>query len=139
MPYRKETLPDGDTKSLRVLCAEDEGPIALLIKQALSRCGHFVECVEDGEDAIARINAQPGFFDLVITDHRMARTTGLFVVRKLRECDFTGRIVVHCSTLGQMDANAYRKLAVDHIFEKPIQSHDLIRVVATFVRPSGAK
>ncbi|HVZ65062.1 MAG TPA: response regulator [Opitutaceae bacterium] len=134
MPYRRETISDGETKALRVLCAEDDPHIALVLKQGLVEVGHFVECVVDGLDAIERVKAQPAFFDLVITDHNMPRSTGLVLVRALRLMGFAGRIIVHASGLRPADEKAYRQLAVDRLFDKPLQSAELMRVVAALRR-----
>lgn len=134
MPYRKESLPKEDSKTLRVLCAEDDPHIATLLKAGLVNAGHFVECVADGNDALERIHAQPDFYDLLITDHRMPRSTGLMLVRAARERGFTGRIIVHCSGLTERDAEAYHALAVDRLFEKPLQSAELLRIVSGFAR-----
>lgn len=130
MPYRKETPPKADSKTLRVLCAEDDPHIATLLKAGLVNAGHFVECVADGSDALERIRAQPDFYDVLITDHRMPRSTGLMLVRHARDHGFTGRVLVHCSGLTERDAAAYRALAVDRLFEKPLQSAELLRIVS---------
>lgn len=134
MPYRRETIAEGDTKVLRVLCAEDDPNIALLLKQGLVAAGHFVECVADGLDAIERVKAEPEFFDLVITDHNMPRSTGLVLVRALRLMKFSGRIIVHAAGLRAADEKEYRQLAVDRVFDKPRQSAELMRVVAALRR-----
>jgi CheY-like chemotaxis protein len=120
--------------ALRVLCAEDDPCIAKLLKIGLDGVGHFVECVANGSDAVERIRAKPDFFDLVITDHRMPNGTGMTLVQALREMAFLRRIFVHSSALGLADKEAYRRLAVDRMVEKPSESGELMRAVAEFVR-----
>lgn len=134
MPYRKETLAHGDETTFRVLCAEDDPHIAVLLKVALKGGGHFVECVPDGLAAIDRVKSQPDFFDLIITDHRMPQSTGLILVRALRQINFPGRIFVHCSGLRPADETEYRRLSVDRLFEKPVHSAELIKVVCALRR-----
>jgi CheY-like chemotaxis protein len=116
-------------KALRVLCAEDDDPIAFLVKSVLEREGHHVERVADGEEALERITADVKFFHLLITDHQMPRRSGLALVSKLRDTAFSGTIVVHSSRLRDAEVEAYRALAVDHILSKPVQLDALLAIV----------
>ncbi len=117
------------SKSLRVLCAEDEPSIADLLALVLRKGGHEVECVENGRAALQWISSDPNYFDLVLTDHEMPFLDGLELVRKLRRLAYAGRIIVHSSQLRDRDAAAYRALNVDHIFTKPVDPTELLKVV----------
>lgn len=139
MPYKKEILSSDRANSLRVLCAEDNPNVAMVIKQCLATAGHFVECAEDGQDATERVLSAPNFYDVVITDHQMPRKNGLEFVRALRAAGYSGRIILHSTPVDERDAKDYRELKVDHVFEKAVQSHALIKLVASFRRnPSKA-
>lgn len=116
-------------KSLRVLCAEDDVHLAELLKRALERAGHLVECAADGQHALERLTAELKFFDVLITDHRMPRLSGLKLVERIRQTDFSGKIIVHSSHLPEFDATAYLAFAVDHIFTKPTQFMELLEAV----------
>lgn len=141
MPYRKEKR-DGvaaDKKSLRVLCAEDNQPLAFLLKYSLQQAGHFVECVEDGQTALERLQEDIGFFDLLITDHRMPRLPGLRLVEAIRATEYRGKIIVHSSLLRPEEIRDYRALAVDCIFDKPLQTAALLHVVRAMEKDFAAK
>lgn len=114
---------------LRVLCAEDDEHVALMLKYALEQDGHQVELVADGKEAFARITSDLGYFDMLVTDHEMPTLSGLELVEKLRGTKFAGKIIVHSSELRLRDAAAYRALAVNHIFTKPIQLSEFVTVV----------
>jgi len=132
MTYRKMALSTGVSpphKSLRVLCAEDDPNVALILKYALETAGHQVECFNDGETAFARVISDMRSFDLVITDHQMPSLSGLRLVEKLREAKYPGRIIVHSSNLRETAASAYRALGVDHILRKPAQLTELMDAV----------
>jgi len=116
-------------KRLRVLCAEDDDHLAWMLKMALERAGYSVERVADGQEAFDRIASNLDFFDLLVTDHEMPSVSGLALVGKLRNVSFSGRIIVHSSQLRARDAAAYRSFAVDHIFTKPVQLAELLRVI----------
>src|SRR4051812_17608607 len=91
-------------KRQRVLFAEDDAHVAAVMKLALERCGHRVEHVEDGKDAIERITAGREAFDLLLTDHEMPTVSGLRLVEQVRGTSFAGRIIVHSSELHMRDA-----------------------------------
>lgn len=129
MPYKKENRDTGHAPPLRVLFAEDDHTIALLMKYALQETGHFVECAEDGQTALERVTEDVEFFDLVVTDHNMPRCSGLRFVENLRRISFPGKIIVHSSGLHPQVAEAYRALSVDYIFAKPLETQELLRVI----------
>ena len=104
---------------LRILYADDLVDLRDVMRLALSREGHGVECVEDGRHALDRVLADPGF-DLVITDHHMPRMNGIELVSQLRAVPFRGKILVFSSELSPMIADDYRKLGVDRILYKPV-------------------
>lgn len=90
-----------------------------LARIALGREGHVVECAADGELALATFRANRDF-DLVITDHHMPILNGLEFVRRLRELDFPGRIMVFSSELSDLVARHYQALRVDRFLYKPV-------------------
>ncbi len=116
-------------KQLRVLCADDDEQLATMLEAALARAGYFVECVHDGQMAFERIAADLEFFDLLVTDHRMPRLTGLQLVERLRGAGFSGKIIVHSSHLPQGETTAYRALAVSEILFKPVALSELLAAV----------
>ena len=86
---------------LRILTVEDETAVARLL--ALILCGPRckVTSVGDGAEALAKIAASPRPYDIVITDHKMPRLTGLEFVRELRAQGFGGNIVVLSAFLNE--------------------------------------
>jgi CheY-like chemotaxis protein len=112
-----------------VLCAEDDVPVATLLKQALENEGYQVECARDGRAALARAAEDIGFFDLVVTDHQMPEMSGLHLVKSLRELGFPGRIMVHSSQLRESVAEAYRTFTVDRILTKPVPLPQILEAV----------
>lgn len=111
--------PAGTWKPLRILYAEDHEQMAEMLTCALQRAGHQVEWAEDGQKAFDRIAVDLKGFDVLITDHRMPRLSGLELVEKIRGTAFPGKIIVHSSNLLAADACANRAWEVDHILDKP--------------------
>lgn len=127
-PPRIETVPRG--KALRILYAEDLRDLREVARMALTRDGHTIECVADGALALARIQATPHSFDLLITDHHMPNMNGLELVTALRALPFSAKIVVFSSELSPNVSYAYQQLAVDRILPKPIFPSELRQVLA---------
>ncbi len=116
-------------RARHILYADDMRELWCLLEVTLSRDGHTVETVADGREALERITAAPGAFDLLITDHHMPFMNGLELVRRLRSLPFTGKIVVFSSELDLAISEAYRRLRVDCILPKPIFPNTLRAVL----------
>ena len=61
----------------RILIAEDEAGVRLLVSRALRMEGHEIVMAEDGEMAIDILAEENGRFDLILSDIRMPGMTGI--------------------------------------------------------------
>lgn len=61
----------------RILIAEDEAGLRELVRRALTDAGHSVEVAADGAEALDRIIAERGAFDLLLTDIKMPVMDGI--------------------------------------------------------------
>ena len=117
-------------KTFRILYADDMRELRDLAVITLGRDGHAVECVKDGQAALARLAAEPDLFDLLITDHHMPNMNGLELIQQVRTLPYKGKIIVFCSELSQDVNQAYCVLKVDEILYKPILPSELRSVLA---------
>ncbi len=117
---------------LRILAVEDETAVAQLL--ALVLCGPDckVTTAGNGREALAKIDAGCAF-DIVITDHKMPRVTGLELVRELRARSFGGKIAVLSAHLTQSNVAAYEELGVDLMISKPFDVDELRHAVDVLV------
>jgi DNA-binding response OmpR family regulator len=69
----------------RILVVEDESHIANGLRFNLEAEGHSVEIAGNGEDALQRIVAKNGSFDLVLLDVMLPGKDGFTVARELRQ------------------------------------------------------
>ena len=83
-----------------------------------------------GWEALIKIGAIAQPFDVVITDHRMPRMTGLELVRQLRAKNFGGKILVLSAHLSDEDIRAYEELRVDMMMSKPFDFDELQQAMA---------
>ena len=61
----------------RILIAEDEEPVRLLIKRALTEDGHVVVATADGTEALDALQRDKDGFDLLLADIKMPVMDGI--------------------------------------------------------------
>ena len=84
-------------KSMRILVADDEPGIRLLLHDALIRYGHEVACVENGTEAVEFVlNNQ---VDAVFMDIRMPKGDGVWALKEIRKthADLPVVMITGCS------------------------------------------
>ena len=102
----------------RILHAEDDPVAASFIARSLTEKGYRIETVVNGVDALAKVLNQPGYYDLIITDHAMPELTGLGWVTKLRKTGYPGRIIVLATQFSTEVEVQFRAVGVDRILWK---------------------
>src|SRR3989449_4829205 len=115
---------------LQILVVEDEKAIAHMIAMVLGGPASKVARARNGWEALIKIGASARPFDVVITDHRMPRMSGLQLVRRLRAQDFAGKILVVSGHLSDEDIRAYEEQNVDMMMSKPFDFDELQEAMA---------
>ena len=110
-------------KKSRILAVDDEEAIAESIAYLLEAPHRTIAVAKDGKEALALAAREK--FDLIITDHRMPRVTGLELVRRLRAREFAGKIIVLSAHLTEENIRAYEELKVDMMLAKPFDVEEL--------------
>ncbi|MFY0663531.1 MAG: response regulator [Natronospirillum sp.] len=130
-----ESLDSDETRTplraLRVLVAEDNPVNQAVISGMLRSVGHDYELVNNGREAVARVQARQGNFDLVLMDLEMPVLDGLAATREIRHWEHDQsrpRIPILALTAHALDE--YRtlglKAGVDEFLTKPIRKHVLV-------------
>ncbi len=115
---------------LQILVVEDEKAVAHMIAMVLGGPASKVARAANGWEALIKIGVTARPFDVVITDHRMPRMTGLQFVRRLRAKNFGGKILVLSAHLSDEDIRAYEELSVDMMMSKPFDFDELQEALA---------
>ena len=110
---------------LRILTVEDEPAVTHMLALILGGPSAKITNACDGWMALMKIGAAAEPFDVIITDHRMPRMTGLDLVRRLRVRKFTGKIIVLSAYLTKENIQAYEELEVDMMLAKPFDVGEL--------------
>ena len=115
----------------RVLVIEDDGPLRDLYRQELVNAGFLVTAVEDGLDALKRIDA--GLIPhVVVLDLALPRLNGLDVYREFKAHAGTRNvpiIVVTGSDPRDLNASDFA-----FIFRKPVAIARLVEAIDAAVR-----
>ena len=114
-------------KKTLILAVDDEPLIGESIACLLEAPHRKIVVAADGQDALAMVAKKK--FDLVITDHRMPRSGGMDLVRKLRRRKYEGKIAVLSGHLSPDNIGIYEELDVDEVVGKPLNSEDLNQIV----------
>jgi two-component system response regulator HydG len=113
----------------RILIADDEDVIRRLLVRGLVSAGHEVEEASNGNAAIERLHARS--FDIVLTDLKMAGSTGLDVLRTAQALQPTTAVIVMSGFASvKSTADAFKCGASDFV-EKPFAIEDIESRIAT--------
>ena len=123
---------------MQILVVEDEKAVAHMIAMVLGGPGAKVFTARNGWEALIKIGVTVRPFDVVITDHRMPRVTGLELVRQLRAKNFLGKILVLSAYLSDDDIQAYEALGVDMMMSKPFDFEELQQAMAVLDKKPSA-
>lgn len=116
------------TDSLRrILVVDDESDSRQLTVDVLVRSGYEVEAVKDGADGWEAL--QDGDFDLIITDNKMPRMTGVEMLEKLRSARMALPVIMATGFLPAHEFVRKPWLKPDITLEKPFSNDDLLASV----------
>lgn len=71
----------------KILLAEDDDSMRDFLAKALTRAGHEVEAVADGEEGLEALGTEAGAFELLLTDIVMPGVDGIELARRAAEID----------------------------------------------------
>ena len=120
----------------RILLAEDNPDLRVLISTYLRRTGVNVLVVENGAQAIECIAREQ--FDLTLMDIQMPVMDGLTAMRKLHEMDSKVPIVALTANAMKNDQDSYRAAGFSDFLAKPIEPDQLYRVLDKFLTRNTA-
>lgn len=128
---RMEPVP---VAGVKVLLAEDDGTSRLFARRVLEKGGHAVTVVENGEQALDALRAEP--FDILLVDIQMPVLDGMETMKALRRGDAgeTNRdIPAIALTAHSMagDKNRFLEAGMNWYVSKPLDSDTLLAAVAS--------
>ncbi|MCX7322727.1 MAG: response regulator [Hyphomicrobiales bacterium] len=114
----------------RILIADDEEPLRLLVGRAISMDGHEIVTAEDGAEALEILTEQQGRFDLLLTDIKMPIMDGIALALAVAR-DFPDLTILLMTGYADQRERATGLNAIVHdVITKPFSVADIRTAVA---------
>lgn len=120
-----------------VLYIDDEEAIVFLMKRLLERQGFRVSGYTDQHEALSAARANPGQFDLVVTDYNMPGLSGLHVAEALREIRADLPVIMASGYVTEELRTKAPAAGIRELIYKPNTIDDLFAAVARVAQPVG--
>jgi CheY-like chemotaxis protein len=112
----------------RILVADDEEVLRMLITDTLEDEGHHIDSAVDGRDALQKL--QTAVYDLVILDNMMPGMTGIEVAHALSEgWKQQHPIIMLTAKTQQSDIEETKKAGIPYYMAKPFSPAQLVLLV----------
>ncbi|MEY2684142.1 MAG: hypothetical protein RJA09_1286, partial [Pseudomonadota bacterium] len=126
-------------QGLRLLLAEDNPINQEVARELLTQQGAQVDVAPDGRQAVARLQAAPQGYDLVLMDMQMPHMDGLDATRAIRQLEGFQSLPIVAMTANAMETDKAACVAAgmdDHI-GKPFVLSELVQMICRYTnRPS---
>ncbi|WP_243387326.1 response regulator transcription factor [Bacillus kexueae] len=113
----------------KILLAEDEDVLRMLVVDTLEDEGHELDEASDGKEAIDLITKND--YDLILLDYMMPLCTGLEVIEKVRNMPGKQHVkIMMLSAKSQLsDKERVMQAGANYFMEKPYSPLDLVKRV----------
>ena len=112
---------------MRILVADDEETLRMVISQVLTAAGHEVTTAASGEEALELFRANP--FPMVVTDIVMRRMSGIELLVQVKDLQSESLVVVITSHASLETAMVALKAGAYDFLIKPFEDIDMIAAV----------
>lgn len=130
-PVAEAPAKPAQSKTYRVLLAEDNQINAVLATTIIKRAGHTVDVAQNGAEAVEAVKT--GAYDLILMDMHMPEMDGLEATRRIRRLDGPmRRAPIIALTANAMAADRQKCIAsgMDDFLSKPFEPSDLTQLLA---------
>ena len=113
----------------RLLLAEDEAILRMLVTDTLEDEGYELDVAVDGQEALSLIQSR--HYDLLILDYMMPKATGLDVIEQVRRMPERKDVKILMLSAKSQEAEQTKTLqaGADEFMSKPFSPLDLARKV----------
>jgi type II secretory ATPase GspE/PulE/Tfp pilus assembly ATPase PilB-like protein/CheY-like chemotaxis protein len=139
----ERAAPGGEADALyvapdpeRILVVDDDPEDRLLVRTLMQKYGWKVEEVQDGGEALDRLESDPGF-DLVVLDLEMPIVDGREVLERLRATGATVPVVVLTGSPDPEDEYRLMEGGADDYLRKPLDPPRFVARVKAALRRAG--
>jgi CheY-like chemotaxis protein len=124
--------PDQANLPHRILVVDDDGDTRQLSADVLAGCGYRVEAAKDGAAGWDALQAKN--YDLVITDNKMPKMTGIEMLEKLFYARLPTLTIMATRYLPKDEFARKPWLRPDAVLQRPFSNYDLVATVKNVLR-----
>lgn len=129
----------------RLLMAEDNELNQAVARGILEQAGARLEIVGDGAQAVARLQASPAGYDMVLMDIQMPVMDGYEATHRIRaQLGLTLPILAITAGVTEPERASYLEAGMDDLITKPVDADQMVAAIARFLNrrqrfaPAGA-
>ena len=125
-PDLQQSLPGGDE---RILLVDDEEAVVAAVAPILGKLGYRVTSKTSSVEALDLFRADPGCFDLLITDQNMPGLTGIMLAGEVLRL-VPGFPVIICTGFSAgLDEESARRAGIAALVMKPFAMHEFTAII----------
>jgi CheY-like chemotaxis protein len=106
-------------EALKILAVDNEPSVTLSLRYIFGGPRYELTAVENGVEALAKLDTNPDCYNIIIVDQKMPHLTGVELVSAIRKRRFPGKIMVLSAHLSPEVREAYERMDVHLMFGKP--------------------
>jgi CheY-like chemotaxis protein len=110
---------------LRILAVDNEPSVTLSLGFVFARPRYEMNCADSGNAALAKLDANPDLYDVIIVDQKMPNLTGLELIGAIRKRGIPRKIIALSAHLSPEIREAYARMDVHVVFSKPFDVEEL--------------
>ncbi|MCA9232479.1 MAG: response regulator [Planctomycetales bacterium] len=118
----QQQLSSGDE---RILLVDDEQSVLESTQFMLQQLGYRVTSCSSANEALNHFSAHPEDYDMVLSDMTMPRTSGIELLRRIRELRAEVPVVLMTGFAGLLNEEELRRIGINEFLIKPINSQKL--------------
>lgn len=116
---------------MKILIADDDDELRSLLSMKLSKLGHQIIEVGNGEELLGELeNGEP---DLILSDLQMPLLTGIEALKRLRRTDWTVPFILMTGQPGPTTHEQANQLGAAYIVHKPLDFDYLCKLVQSLL------
>jgi two-component system cell cycle sensor histidine kinase/response regulator CckA len=134
VPPKPESTAPQRGNGQHVLYLDDEEALVMMVPRLLERLGYRVSGYTSAKEALAAVRADPGQFDLVVTDYNMPGMSGLDVADELARIRPDLQVAVTSGYISDELRQKAPASGVQHLIYKPNTVEELCDAVHRLTR-----
>ncbi len=138
LPSPPVVPPAAPRRGQRLLLVDDEELLVAAAERLFARAGYVVTTFTRPVAALAAYRANPGAFDIVVSDFSMPEMSGVALATELLRLRPDLPIILISGYLRAADREAAQLAGIRHILEKPLTPQDILPLLARLQPPPAS-